>query len=120
MEKIISMCGLHCSDCGAYQATRDDDDEKRREVAELWSKEYKSDIKVEDINCESCLSDSENIFSYTRICEIRTCGRLKKVTNCAFCEEYACDKLMEFFKMVPDAQKRLDEIRDQIQTEKPV
>lgn len=114
MEKIISMCGLQCSDCGAYQATRDNDDEKRKEVAKLWSKEYKSDIKPGDINCESCLSDSENVFGYTRICEIRKCGRQKGVTNCAYCDEYACDKLNEFFKMVPDAQKRLDEIHSLI------
>jgi hypothetical protein len=113
MEKIISICGLVCSDCGAYQATRDNDDNKRREVAELWSKEYKSDIKPEDIHCLSCLTESDNVFGYTRICKIRKCGKEKGVDNCAFCEEYACERLNEFFKMVPDAKTRLDEIRSQ-------
>ena len=111
METIIAMCGIDCSECGAYQATRDDNDQKRREVAELWSKEYGSDIKPEDINCASCLSDSDNVFSYTTICEIRKCGREKGVTNCAHCPDYACERLKEFFGMVPEAKKRLDEIK---------
>lgn len=114
MDEIVSICGLLCSDCGAFQATRDDDEKKRAEVAELWSKEYKSDIKPGEINCEGCPSDSDNVFSYARICEIRKCGRHKGAANCARCEEYACSRLREFFKMVPDAQKRLDGIRRQI------
>lgn len=116
MKEIISICGIVCSECGAYQATRDNDDKKRREVAELWSNEYKSDIKPEDINCESCLTDSENVFGYTRICEIRKCGRQRGVANCAFCDEYACDRLIEFFKMVPEAKTRLDKIKSQIRS----
>jgi len=114
MKELISICGIVCSQCGAYQATRDNDDVKRREVADLWSKEYKSDIKPEDINCESCLTDSDNVFGYTRICDIRKCGRQRGVANCAFCEEYACDRLIEFFKMVPEAKTRLDEINSKI------
>jgi hypothetical protein len=112
MEKKIAMCGIVCSDCGAFQATRDDDDQKRREVAELWSKEYGSDIKPEDINCESCRSDSDNVFNYTKVCEIRKCGKEKAVENCAHCADYACERLQEFFGMVPDAKKRLDEIKE--------
>ena len=111
MEKIISICGLVCSDCGAYLATQADDDDKRKEVAELWSKEYGSDIKPEDINCESCLSDSDNVFSYTKVCELRKCAKERAVVNCAHCEDYACEKLQEFFKMVPDAKTKLDEIK---------
>ena len=111
MEKMISICGLTCSECPAFIATQKNDDEERREVAEKWSKEFKSDIKPEDINCMGCIADSDKIFNYCKICEIRKCGKGKKVKNCAYCEEYACDKLSEFFKMAPMAKANLDDIR---------
>ena len=111
MDEMIAFCGITCHECGAFLATRDDDDEKRAEVAQLWSKEFKADIKPEDINCESCLSDGENLFSHTKTCEIRKCGKEKGVVNCAHCSDYTCEKLEKFFEMVPDAKKRLDGIR---------
>ncbi len=111
MSEVISFCGLNCGECGAFLATKNNDDQKRAEVAELWSKEYKTDLKPEDINCEGCLSRSDNVFNYTKICEIRKCGMEKDIENCAHCGDYACEKLEKFFEMVPDAKKRLDEIR---------
>jgi hypothetical protein len=111
MDEMIAICGIPCHECGAFLATRDGDDEKRAEVAQLWSKEYKSDIKPEDINCEGCLSVSGNLFNYSKTCEIRKCGNEKGVVNCAHCNDYACEKLEKFFEMVPDAKKRLDGIR---------
>jgi hypothetical protein len=44
-------------------------------------------------------------------CEIRKCGKEKGVINCAHCSDYACEKLVKFFEMVPDAKTRLDEIK---------
>ncbi len=111
MNEIIAFCGLVCSDCGAFIATKNNDDEKRAEVAKMWSKQYKSDIKPEDINCEGCRSDGGRVFNYCMVCEIRKCGKEKGVVNCAYCDDYACDKLEGFFKMVPDSKKRLDDIR---------
>jgi hypothetical protein len=35
----------------------------------------------------------------------------KEVANCAGCDMYACDKLENFFKMVPDARTMLDKLR---------
>ncbi|MEM4169345.1 MAG: DUF3795 domain-containing protein [Thermoproteota archaeon] len=53
----------------------------------------------------------KNIFSYCRIFEIRRCNQSRKVQNCAYCEEYPCEKLEEFFKTVPSARKNLEEVR---------
>ena len=111
MREMTAVCGLLCSECGAFIATKNDDDEKRAEVAELWSKQYNQDIKPEDINCDGCTSDSDRLFGHCKVCEIRTCGQEKAVVNCAYCYEYACEKLEGFFKMVPDARKQLDSIR---------
>ena len=114
MGKLISFCGLVCDGCGAYLATKTDDDEKRKEVSETWSKLYGADIKPADINCNGCRSEGETVFSYCRVCGIRKCGREKGVQNCAHCEEYICDKLEKFFEMAPEAKKKLDEIRSGI------
>ena len=54
MNEMIAVCGLDCSKCGAFLATKENDDQKRAEVAQEWSKRFKIDIKPEDINCGAC------------------------------------------------------------------
>ncbi|MGB8657867.1 MAG: DUF3795 domain-containing protein [Candidatus Zixiibacteriota bacterium] len=111
MEKLISICGLICSECPAFIATQKNDDEERRKVAETWSKDYKADLKPEDINCMGCIVDTEKLFNYCKVCEIRKCGKEEKVKNCAYCDEYACAKLTDFFKTASQAKTNLDEVR---------
>lgn len=111
MEKMIAVCGLVCTECPAFIATQKEDDNERKKVAEQWSKEFKVELKPEDINCDGCVADSERLFSHTKVCEIRKCGLDKKVANCAYCDEYACEKLTDFFKMAPEAKSNLDEVR---------
>jgi len=108
---MIAYCGLKCHECGAYIATQENDDEKRKEIAKLWSEVYKADLTFEDINCSGCLSEGEGLFSNCNICEIRKCAIDKQVANCAGCDEYICDKLERFFEMVPEAKNNLEELR---------
>lgn len=111
MEKMYGACGLVCSECGAYLATQADDDEARKTVAETWSKEFNADIKWQDINCDGCMSGSDRLFNHCYVCEIRACVAERGLTNCAFCADYACDKLTGFFAMAPVARDGLEEIR---------
>ena len=111
MNALIGVCGSLCNECDAFVATRNVDDEKRAEVAKLWSEKYHADIKPEDINCTGCLSEGGCHFNYCNVCEIRKCGMNKGVVSCAYCDDYVCDKLQEFFRTVPDARKRLDNMR---------
>jgi hypothetical protein len=46
MVKIVAFCGLICTDCGAFIATQENDDAKRREVAEAWSKAFGHEISL--------------------------------------------------------------------------
>ena len=112
MNTLISFCGINCNECDAYQATLNNDDEKRKEVALLWSKQYNAEIKPVDINCDGCVSDGKNLFNHCNVCEIRKCGKEKGVLNCAHCEEYICEKRGKFFEMVPFCKKNLDEIKN--------
>jgi hypothetical protein len=109
--KIIACCGITCGECPAYIATQKNDDTLRRETAKTWSEMFKADIKPHDINCDGCPSDSERVFNHCHVCEIRKCGREKKVKNCAYCPEYPCQKLSAFLAQVPEAKATLEEIR---------
>jgi hypothetical protein len=111
MDEIIAFCGLTCTECPAFIATGKDDDVERNKVAELWSKEFNCEIQPEDINCDGCLVESDRVFSHCKVCEIRKCGQEKEVTNCAYCDDYTCEKLIKFFNMAPEAKTALVEIR---------
>jgi hypothetical protein len=109
-NNFIARCGLDCSTCGAYIATKANDDSKRAEVAGQWSAMYNAEIKPEEIDCNGCRSEEQK-FSYCNICEIRKCCEEKELENCAGCDMYACDKLENFFKNAPDARTVLDNLR---------
>ena len=111
MERMTAFCGIVCTECPAFIATQKNDDTERKKVAESWSKEFKVSLKPEDINCDGCLVTGENVFSHTKVCEIRKCGFEKGVKNCAYCDEYICERLNNFFSDAPDAKKNLEEIR---------
>lgn len=111
MSDIVAYCGLSCTDCPAFIATQSDDDDERKRVAEMWSKEYGADIAPENINCDGCLVTDGRHIGHCDVCEIRKCGQERAVANCAHCNDYACEKLQKFFETVPDARKRLDAIR---------
>ncbi|KPK93729.1 MAG: hypothetical protein AMJ88_07015 [Anaerolineae bacterium SM23_ 63] len=111
MNQMIAFCGIDCHECGVLIATRENDDAKRREVAELWSNEFNADIQPQDINCVGCLSKGGVLFSHCYECEIRKCGMEKGIANCAYCTDYACNKLEGLLSMVQDAKTRLDKIR---------
>jgi len=111
MDKMIAYCGIVCTECPAFVATQKDDNAKRKEVAEQWAKQYNMPIKPEDINCDGCKSLGSRIINYCNICEIRKCGREKQVENCAYCDDYACEKLTKFIAMVPHARTALEGIR---------
>jgi hypothetical protein len=114
MEEIIAYCGLKCSECPAFVATQNDDAEELKRVAEKWSKEYQSDFKTEDVICDGCLPGHTRYCSHCSKCEIRACGIVRGVANCAYCDEYACEKLEPFLQAVPAARSELDSIRDSL------
>ncbi len=111
MEEIVAYCGLTCTECPAYLATQNDDDEERERVAKTWSEQYNSDIKPEHISCDGCLPGKARHFSHCSVCAIRACGVVMGVENCAHCDEYACEALESLLQAVPAARAELDKIR---------
>lgn len=111
MERMVAYCGLICTKCPAYIAKKENNDELRKKTAEEWSKQFNQEITPESVNCDGCLVTDGVLIQYCNICEIRKCGLEKKLENCAFCDDYVCEKLDKWFKNVPESKATLDEIR---------
>lgn len=106
-ERMIAYCGLVCTGCPAYLATKANDEARAKETAEMWSREYGVEVKVEDVWCDGCLVAGKKC-GHCAQCVIRACAIEKKVENCGHCGDYSCEKLEGFFKMAPDARTVLD------------
>lgn len=107
---MIAYCGLDCSKCEAYLATRENSATKRQATAQKWSQIYQHDITPEQINCTGCKSGGAKFF-YCNTCEIRRCCTSKGVEHCAACENYICDTLAGFIKRAPEAGLSLEKLR---------
>ena len=108
----VAYCGLVCTDCPAYIATRTGDTELLRKTAERWSAPG-SKVDPDDILCDGCLSTGRRT-TFCTMCKVRACARGRHVRNCAGCVEYPCSLLeahWQFMKAVDEAKPVLDDIR---------
>ncbi|MCU0848224.1 MAG: DUF3795 domain-containing protein [Spirochaetes bacterium] len=110
MDRLTAYCGIDCSECPAFIATESGDYDEKAGVAKLWAEKYRLVMKPEDINCDGCASD-KRLIGHCSVCQIRSCSRSRKLQNCAYCQDYPCDKLNNFTDMVPHAKKFLEKIR---------
>jgi len=111
MDRMVAYCGIICTDCPGLIATQADDLAELERLAEHSRQEYhRPEITITWVMCDGCLSGSQRKCAYCAECGIRQCGEARSIENCAFCDEYACEKLLDFFKLVPQAQVVLDEI----------
>jgi len=106
--KMISVCGLVCSECPAYIAEKKNDAELRKKTAAEWSKMYGHSLKPEDIACVGCIVPKGKHIGHWSECEIRACGVKKGAKNCGKCPDYACGTITAFIKMAPQAKAVLD------------
>jgi len=118
MENIIAHCGIVCSDCPTFKATKMNSDAERKRVAELWTKQYGRPFKPEEINCDGCLTRGTRVFSYVGICEIRKCAQKRNLKNCAYCGDYKCEKISKLHEQAPKAKETLDKVRNNLKKDK--
>jgi len=114
-KEMIAFCGINCIVCPAYTAKQTDDMELRKKTAKEWSGP-EVPIKPEEINCDGCLELDKELFKYCNSCQVRICGLEKDVENCAYCEEYTCEKLEGLWKMfnLTEPKEVLDGIRSNL------
>jgi len=116
MTEMVAYCGLTCQTCPIYLATRQENKEEkirmRSEIVKLCKEHYGINYKLEDItDCDGCRTEGGRLFSACEKCSIRKCAREKELENCAYCAEYACERLETFFGTDPATKTRLDDIR---------
>jgi hypothetical protein len=103
MSETFSYCGLVCTTCPIYLATREIDKEeqirKKTEIAKLCKEQYGMKFELSDItDCDGCCTEGGRLFSGCHDCAIRKCTKQKAIENCACCSEYICQKLESFFR----------------------
>lgn len=109
---LIGACGLDCGICPGYQATQANDQTAIEKIASEWRLEFNSpEIKEEDVLCDGCMTKGMHVGGYCRVCEIRACVNERQLENCAFCADYACDRLTAFLEKAPPAKTNLEKIR---------
>jgi Protein of unknown function (DUF3795) len=115
MDAMTAYCGLACNTCPIHLATLEMDKSRqqsmRSEIAKICTEQYGISLQIQDItDCDGCRTGAR-LFSGSANCEIRKCAVERKLESCAFCEEYACDKLLKHFEYDPDAKIRLENFR---------
>lgn len=110
MSKMIAYCGLVCSSCPTFLATKNNDDAARAKTAAYYNEKFKMNIKPEEINCEGCLSEGGILIGYCQSCDIRACCRDKGLAHCAYCKEQPCGKLKKFHSFSPDARASFEKL----------
>ena len=109
-QTIIAYCGLTCTDCPAFIATRDNDTEKLKSLAMEW---YGEEGDPDYCLCEGC--NTEGLKNkHCSNCGVRTCAIQRGVVICAHCDDYGCDTLTGLFQYIPDAKVSLERIRQSL------
>jgi hypothetical protein len=116
MDTMIAYCGLACNTCPIHLATLEQVLAKRQTmraaIAHMCREQYGMNLQLRDItDCDGCRSGTGRLFSGCARCEIRKCAIDRKFTSCAFCADYACEKLLKHFETDPSAQVRLEKLR---------
>ena len=121
LNEIIAYCGLVCQGCPIHLLSLENDEEKRQkikiEIARICREQYGygAEFKAEDItDCDGCRAITGRLFSGCSNCDIRKCAIRRNLESCAFCPEYACDKLKVLFSKEYNVQVQLEKIRENI------
>ena len=87
---ILSKCGYRCDLCLAYQPNVEKED-RREEFSDGLLRIYGERVPPEAIKCEGCVSSESPVLIDTG-CPVRPCVVSKGIENCAYCDEFVCEK----------------------------
>lgn len=107
--KMMSACGVLCSDCPAYHGDAKGVAHQKRTVA-AWARIYKLNESIENIRCGGCLGPDEELFHTSRTCKARQCCGSKGFGTCAECSVEGCpdlEKAQLVWDQVPHLAKDL-------------
>ncbi|MBN2180295.1 MAG: DUF3795 domain-containing protein [Sedimentisphaerales bacterium] len=101
MKEEISCCGYRCNICKMYKNNIKDKDALQR-ISDGFLKYYGFRLSIENLYCDGCLPENcENPKRIDKECPVRPCVLEKGIPNCAYCDQYICDKLFQRI-VIPD------------------
>ncbi|MFI4912850.1 MAG: DUF3795 domain-containing protein [Sedimentisphaeraceae bacterium JB056] len=113
-QRMIAYCGLDCSECEAYQATKKEDIEKLKAVAEKWSAQFRESIDPEQVLCDGCKGGGRRSVHCKNDCKVRYCCLKKAIDSCIECEEYPCSEEKSMLETAPEAKSNLENLHSRI------
>jgi hypothetical protein len=105
-ERLISACGLVCSECDAFLATQAGDAAAIERVAAKWSEQFGATIPAAGVWCDGCMTGGERRCGHVDECKIRACVVGRDLANCAACDDYVCGMLEEFLGFAAESGAR--------------
>jgi GNAT superfamily N-acetyltransferase len=109
---MIAYCGIDCSKCDSYLATRSEDYEQLMKVAEKLSRLYRTDVKPEYVICDGCRDGKRHSFFCTNSCKMRKCCIGKEYDSCIECIDFPCKELQFEWDNSPEAKDNLKRSKD--------
>ncbi|MDR2105607.1 MAG: DUF3795 domain-containing protein [Deferribacteraceae bacterium] len=82
MSKHLSCCGFDCAECPVYQATINNDEPLKLQVAERYN------LDAQKLACTGCRAERGNTF--LNGCAMRCCVEKNVLSTCAACKNYPC------------------------------
>ena len=117
MSRMIAYCGLVCSECPTFLATRADDDAPARaRTAAVYAEKFGFHLRPEEIDCDGCRSEGGTLMAYCGACAIRACCRSRGLDNCALCPDASCERLAEFHAFSSGAKASFEALKQQLGT----
>jgi hypothetical protein len=107
LDPHIAYCGLDCSGCDVYRATKFDSDDLRQQYADKVFAQFKIEVEPATINCHGC-RDKRPKTGFCATCEVRKCAIERGLENCAHCEDYGCEKLQKVHAAMITVGKAID------------
>ena len=92
MNRMMSVCGVMCSECPAYFGASKGI-EHQQQVVEAWHRIYGLNETAANISCGGCLGSDERVFHTSIRCSARRCCQNKAFNNCAECPKKQCEDL---------------------------
>lgn len=90
LSKLVGICGLYCGTCPSYLAYRKND------IEYMERRSQKEGYSLDELRCDGCLSDK--VAAHCKDCRhgFRTCAAEKQVNWCFECDEFPCQRLIDF------------------------